>query len=75
MPTSSDDIPTFHIDLDKKCAECGGSGTAPSGICIRCTTRALKREPMKSREGKAVQARFLENVAATKARLNAGLKR
>jgi hypothetical protein len=53
-------IPTITIDLDKKCAECrkNGSGVAPNGLCLGCTTKALKGKPMRSAEGQEVAARF-----------------
>jgi len=55
-------IPTIVIDLDKRCAECKkkGSGVAANGLCLSCTTKAIKRKPMKSAEGAAVAARFDE---------------
>lgn len=53
-------IPTITIDLDKKCAECrkAGGGVAPNGLCLGCTTKAIKGKPMQSADGKAVAARF-----------------
>jgi hypothetical protein len=58
-----DNIPTFHIDLDRKCAECGKGGSMPSGICLRCTTKAISKQPMKSAIGRAVQERWKRQVA------------
>jgi hypothetical protein len=46
------------IDLDRKCAECGKGGAAPSGICLKCITKAMGEKPMKSAEGVAVRARI-----------------
>jgi hypothetical protein len=43
--------------MDKKCAECGKGGAVASGICIRCTTKAITGNTMKSWQGKAVQER------------------
>lgn len=51
-------IPTFTIDLDKKCAECGKGGAAESGICLACATKAIQGKPMRSEVGRAVQRRF-----------------
>jgi hypothetical protein len=56
-------IPTFTIDLDKKCAECRKEGAAPSGICLACTVKAVSGRPMKTAIGRAVAARFRENAA------------
>lgn len=55
-------IPTIRIDLDARCAECKkrGSGTAANGLCLGCTTKAIKGKPMSSLEGRGVQARFNE---------------
>lgn len=55
-------IPTITIDLDKRCAECrkNGAGVAPNGLCLGCTTKAIKGKPMRSSEGQAVAARFGE---------------
>lgn len=52
---------TVHvtIDMDKKCAECGRGGAVPSGICLKCTSKAITGKVMRSREGIAVQRRFL----------------
>lgn len=52
---------TIKIDMDKKCAECGKkSGVVDSGICLTCTTKAIKGKPMRSVAGCAVAARFRE---------------
>jgi hypothetical protein len=52
-------IPTITINLDKKCAECRQAGAAPSGICLKCSTKAMdQNRKMKSAEGRAVQARW-----------------
>jgi hypothetical protein len=51
----------FHItiDMDKKCAECGKGGAVPSGICLKCTTKAAYSEkPLKSWQAKAVRERM-----------------
>jgi hypothetical protein len=55
-------IPTITINLDKRCAECKkrGSGTAANGLCLACTTKAIKGKPMASPEGRAVATRFNE---------------
>ena len=50
--------PTITIDMDKRCAECGQAGAAPSGLCLRCAIRTLSDAPMRSLVGKAVQQRF-----------------
>jgi len=63
------DIPTFHINLDKKCAECGGNGAAQSGICLVCTTKAIRGWRMKSATGRDVQARWLKAAQELKAGL------
>lgn len=55
-------IPTFTVNLDAKCAECGKGGALPSGICLDCTTKAIQGRPMKSPQGKAVAERFRQNV-------------
>lgn len=51
-------IPTFTINLDKKCAECRQGGVADNGLCLKCTTRAISGRVMKTSIGKAVQQRF-----------------
>ncbi len=52
----------IEIDLDKKCAECGRSGATPSGTCLTCVAKAMANKPMKSSQGKAVQARIKARV-------------
>lgn len=56
------EIPTIRINLDARCAECKkrGSGAAANGLCLGCTTKAIKGKTMVSPEGRAVQARFNE---------------
>jgi hypothetical protein len=51
---------TITIDLNKKCAECKKGGAVDNGLCLACTTKAIKRKPMKSAQGAAVAARFDE---------------
>jgi len=47
------------INMDAKCAECRRAGTTPSGICMKCATKAMKPDAaMKSAQGKAAQARY-----------------
>lgn len=55
-------IPTITINLDKKCAECGSNkaGVAANGLCLGCTSKAIKGKRMKSAQGAAVAARFDE---------------
>ena len=53
----------IEIDLDKKCAECGRSGATPSGICLNCVGKAMADKPMKSAQGKAVQARIKRGLS------------
>ena len=31
----------IHIDMDKKCAECGKGGAVQNGLCMSCTTKSL----------------------------------
>lgn len=52
---------TITIDMDKKCAECGKGGAVPSGICLRCTTKAMKGKTMRSWQGRAVARRFFDD--------------
>ena len=49
---------TINVNMDKKCVECGKGGAVDSGICLGCTTKALRDKPMRSAAGRAVQARF-----------------
>lgn len=57
------DIPTITVDLDKKCFECRKGGAAQSGICLECTTKALRNiKPMKSREGQTLRQRILADL-------------
>ena len=56
---------TIHIDIDKKCHECGKGGAAPSGLCMKCTANALTSKPMKSTTGRAVQARLRKSLGET----------
>lgn len=49
---------TIHVNMDKKCVECGKGGAVDSGICLGCTSKALGGKPMKSQIGKAVAKRF-----------------
>jgi hypothetical protein len=53
---------TITVDLDKKCAECGRGGAMPSQICLKCTGKAMSDKPMKSWQGRAVAARFKQNL-------------
>ena len=59
---------TITIDMDKKCAECGKGGAVPSGICLKCTTKAISGKPMKSLQGRLVQHRFMEGRDESKPR-------
>lgn len=53
-------VPTINISFDKKCAECGSSksGVAENGLCLGCTTKAIKGKRMKSAQGAAVAQRM-----------------
>lgn len=53
------------IDQDIKCAECGKPGACESGICLKCSGKAMDgTRPMKSWQGRAVQNRW--NAMLTK---------
>lgn len=56
--------PITTVDLSKKCAECGDPGAVESGICLGCTAKAMRRLPMKSEIGRAVQKRFADAKGA-----------
>lgn len=32
----------IHIDMDKKCKECGKGGATPSGYCMACVAAGIK---------------------------------
>jgi hypothetical protein len=49
---------TITINMDAKCHECGKGGAAASGLCLKCTSRALAGAAMKSATGRAAQQRF-----------------
>lgn len=53
---------TVTIDMDKRCAECGKNGATGSGLCLRCATKAMGKEPMRSARGRAIQLRFLAEM-------------
>lgn len=51
------------INLDARCAECRKPGATPSGICLRCATKAMDpKRTMKSPEGRGVQERWQRNL-------------
>ena len=62
-------IPTFTINLDKKCAECGKGGAAENGLCLSCTTKTIQGKPMRSAAGRAVAERNRGVLANAKAAL------
>ncbi len=51
-------IPTINVSFNRKCAECRKDGAADNGLCLTCTGKAIQQKPMKSENGRAVQARF-----------------
>lgn len=53
-------VPEITIDMDKKCVECGRSGAAASGICLKCLSQILRCVPMRSDEGKAIARKILQ---------------
>jgi hypothetical protein len=55
-------VPTITINLEARCDECGNAGCADSGLCLKCTTKAIRRETMRSMAGRAVQRRYFEFV-------------
>lgn len=36
-------IPTITINMDVKCIRCGKKGATPSGVCLKCISKAIKR--------------------------------
>ena len=36
------DIPTFNIDLSKKCRQCGKNGAGSGKICLKCLNKNIK---------------------------------
>ena len=50
----------IRVDMDAKCADCGKGGRCGNGLCLGCTTKAIKGERMKSSEGAVVAARFYD---------------
>lgn len=53
-------IPTITIHMGKKCAECGKEGAAENGLCMGCTSKAIRGKFMKSPAGRAVARKFNE---------------
>ena len=64
----SDDNITITLDSDKKCAECGKGFAAPSGLCMRCTGKAVSGKPMLSSTAQAVQRRALGKISMPRTR-------
>ena len=58
----------IDIDMDKLCAECREPGGTSSGICLGCAAKAISGKPMKSTEGRALQRRYREQIAALRRR-------
>ena len=54
------------IDLNKPCAECGKAGACGNGLCLTCTATAMKPKPMKSQQGRALQAYWKSVKVAVK---------
>jgi hypothetical protein len=49
---------TITVKMDAKCAECKKGGACDNGLCLGCTSKAIKGKRMKSAQGAAVAARF-----------------
>jgi hypothetical protein len=59
---------TLNINLDAKCVECGKPGATPSELCLKCCTKAMDpKAAMKTRQGKALQARLAEGFKRARA--------
>jgi hypothetical protein len=56
----------ININMNNKCAECAKGGAVQNGLCLSCTTKAMRDQPMKSWQGQAVQARMAAMVSAIK---------
>jgi hypothetical protein len=58
-------IPTFTVDLEKKCVDCNSGGAQPNGLCFGCISKAIQGKPMKTTAGRtiasAVRCRLNEN--------------
>jgi len=50
----NEQIPTIHIDLNKKCRKCERRGAAKNGLCLLCIDEHLKHN-----EYKEVSSRLL----------------
>ena len=51
--------PLIVVHSDRKCAECGESGTAANTpLCIRCVGKVIIGAQMHSPEGRAAQERI-----------------
>ena len=48
----------ISIDVSKKCAECGKGDASESGIRMKCATKIIGGNAMKSETGKAIAARW-----------------
>lgn len=46
---------TIHVDMDRKCPECGKGGATQNGLCLGCITKSMRGRPMKSDLGRAHQ--------------------
>lgn len=50
--------PTITIDMDAKCAECKAPGRSENGLCLGCTGKAMRGEPMNTPTGQEVRHRL-----------------
>lgn len=49
---------TITVKMDVKCAECKQGGACDNGLCLGCTSKAIKGKKMKTAQGAFVAARF-----------------
>jgi hypothetical protein len=59
----------LNINMDAKCVECRKGGATPSGVCLRCCTKAMDpKAQMKTPQGRALQRRYVDQFAALRKR-------
>lgn len=60
-------IVSIDIDLNKRCVECGQTGTInASPICMTCMSRAIEGKPMKTPFGQSYAQRVKDAAALRK---------
>jgi hypothetical protein len=52
----------IDINLDKRCVECGKGGATQNALCLKCWTKVMSEQPLRSELARGLRVRLRDKA-------------